>query len=293
MLSPRSHPLIIILHSHYLFILSTVAPSPCLGSCCLALVCCPLSIVSFPLISHAFHLVPYHFVLASAFFDHVLSVMGSYFLTLLLLGCTAGLIQKMPANVFLKPGVLSPPVQVKRTSLVGTLGSDHLPLVVDFGLVTPIRKRAVSVPVAVNASVCEGELLRPNVDVLKALQQLESQVSNLTFHLAQSQPVQCPERPGSLRLYLFASTCTSILMALSVMQLGCDVFYDLALLVKAFFEKCECSHQVVFGDARGIVEELCLGCHHDLSGRSKLATFRSEPFALGPPSKDWRWRKKA
>ena len=39
--------LIIILHSHYLFILSTVAPSPCLGSCCLALVCCPLSIVSF------------------------------------------------------------------------------------------------------------------------------------------------------------------------------------------------------------------------------------------------------
>ena len=84
--------LIIILHSHYLFILSTVAPSSCLGSCCLALVCCPLSIVSFPLVSHAFHFVPHHFVLASAFFDHVLSVVGGYFLTLLLLGCTAGLI---------------------------------------------------------------------------------------------------------------------------------------------------------------------------------------------------------
>ena len=103
MLSPRSHPLIIILHSHYLFILSTVAPSPCLGSCCLALVCCPLSIVSFPLISHAFHLVPYHFVLASAFFDHVLSVMGGYFLTLLLLGCTAGLINISQSSIINYP----------------------------------------------------------------------------------------------------------------------------------------------------------------------------------------------
>ena len=87
--------LIIILHSHYLFILSTVAPSSCLGSCCLALVCCPLSIVSFPLVSHAFHLVPHHFVLASAFFDNVLSVVGGYFLTLLLLGCAAGLIWEL------------------------------------------------------------------------------------------------------------------------------------------------------------------------------------------------------
>ena len=50
--------LIIILHNHYLFILFTIAPSPCLGSCCLALVCYPLSIISFLSFSMFFILFP-------------------------------------------------------------------------------------------------------------------------------------------------------------------------------------------------------------------------------------------
>eukprot|EP00435_Cladocopium_sp_Y103_P006731 s653_g2.t1 len=121
-------------------------------------------------------------------------------------------------------GVLSPPVQVKRTSLVRSLGSDHLPLVVEFGLVTPLRKTltptaataAVLAPAPENTSaVCSKS------DVLEAVRQLESQVSNLTVHLSQPQMPQplkeCPGLLPELRLYLYASTCASMLIAASVL----------------------------------------------------------------------------
>ena len=130
-------------------------------------------------------------------------------------------------------------MQVKRTSLVRSLGSDHLPLVVDFGLVTPLRKTsmpttaataAVPAPVPENASaVCSKS------DVLEAVRQLESQVSNLKTHLSRPQMPQpakeCPGLLPELRLYLYASTCASMLMAASVLHLGfpssTSLYFDL------------------------------------------------------------------
>ena len=137
-------------------------------------------------------------------------------------------------------GVLSPPVQVKRTSLVRSLGSDHLPLVVEFALVTPLRKTSTptaAVPAAVPAvqapeNVSAVSAVCSKSDVLEALRQLESQVSNLTIHLSRPKPPvkECRLLP-ELRLYLYASTCASMLLVASVSHLGfpisASLYFDL------------------------------------------------------------------
>ena len=168
---------------------------------------------------------------------------------------------------------------MKRTSLVRSLGSDHLPLVVDFGLVTPLRKTsmpttaataAVPAPVPENASaICSKS------DVLEAVRQLESQVSNLKTHLSRPQMPQpakeCPGLLPELRLFLYASTCASMLMAASVLHLGfpssTSLYFD--LLPFAITDPMSKRREHLFS---GCIYRFGLG--DDLSINAGFASFR-------------------
>ena len=176
-------------------------------------------------------------------------------------------------------------MQVKRTSLVRSLGSDHLPLVVEFGLVTPLRKTSMpttAVPAAVPAPVPENaSAVCSKSDVLEAVRQLESQVSNLKIHLSQPQMPPSKECPGllpELRLYLYASTCASMLMAASMLRLGIPIstssYFDLFPFLLLMSELCERLFQVVSTHASSMVEKHRFGLGDDLSSSAGFASFR-------------------
>lgn len=127
-------------------------------------------------------------------------------------------------------GVLSPPVSVTRASLISTLGSDHLPLVVDFGIVTPRPKRSMQIetkkttlsPVPAIVQNCSLE----SSNVMEALGRLETQVSKLIYLSQSDPPTQQQQQPHDriishvLSRYILASTFSSMLLAASIMHLG-------------------------------------------------------------------------
>lgn len=103
---------------------------------------------------------------------------------------------------------------------MSSLGSDHLPLVADFGVITPVQRAEVrpepaKVPSGRNTTGCDS------TELLEAIQRLESifsqKASNLT-HLSEQQ-LELSERYRLLRLGLFASTCTSIVFAATALLL--------------------------------------------------------------------------
>lgn len=95
-------------------------------------------------------------------------------------------------------------MQLKRSWLVSGLGSDHLPLLVDFGIATPRSPEPVSV-----APAPKGH----ENQVIEALQRLEMRLSQLE---------QVPQgaEPSDLRLYLMSSSLASMLVAAAAVWRG-------------------------------------------------------------------------
>ena len=119
-------------------------------------------------------------------------------------------------------GVLAPPVHLKRSSLVRSLGSDHLPLVVDFGVVTPVQRLkpskdldALAKPAdaSVGATACESRM----VEMAETLRRLESQMSTLSNQLG-SQKQEGGNR--ELQWFLLASISSSVMLAAFAWLLG-------------------------------------------------------------------------
>ena len=120
-------------------------------------------------------------------------------------------------------GVLAAPPPQSRQNLVANLGSDHIPLVVDFGLCTPSVKHAMpqvkpqtgqnrSSAVSSSSSASSGSAA--SHDLLDLLKSMEEKLAVLEATM--SRPFVLVE----LKWALCASTFVSILVAASSLQFG-------------------------------------------------------------------------
>ena len=92
-------------------------------------------------------------------------------------------------------------MQLKRSWLVSGLGSDHLPLLVDFGIATPSSPEPISVPKS------------HENQVLEALHRLE-------MRLWQLEQLQKGAEASELQVYLLSSSLASMLVAAAAAWLG-------------------------------------------------------------------------